>query len=166
MTRELSNIDWLLNDFASRVPGVTHAVGVSADGLLVAATRSLPPDGADQLAAIASGLVSLLSGAARLLSAQPVASNLTEMNGAFMFSMAVSDGASLLVVADHTCDIGQVSYEMAELINKVGPALTPAARSRSVATPAVTNSAPPPPPPLPPAPSHQQPTQSSPWRLP
>ena len=132
MTNELSNIDWLLNDFASRVTGVTHAVGVSADGLLVASTRSLESGGADQLAAIASGLVSLLSGAARLLSAQPVASNLTEMNGAFMFSMAVSDGASLLVVADHTCDIGQVSYEMAELANKVGPALTPAARSRTI----------------------------------
>lgn len=133
MTRELSNIDWLLNDFADRVTGVTHAVGVSADGLLVASTRSLAGGGAEQLAAIASGLVSLLSGASRLLSAQPVASNLTEMNGAFMFSMAVSDGASLLVVADHTCDIGQVSYEMAELINKVGPALTPAARSRNIA---------------------------------
>jgi predicted regulator of Ras-like GTPase activity (Roadblock/LC7/MglB family) len=132
LTDELSNIDWLLNDFASRVTGVTHAVGVSADGLLVASTRSLQSGGADQLAAIASGLVSLLSGAARLLSAQPVASNLTEMNGAFMFSMAVSDGASLLVVADHTCDIGQVSYEMAELANKVGPALTPAARSRTI----------------------------------
>jgi len=132
LTKELSNIDWLLNDFANRVTGVTHAVGVSADGLLVAATRSLASGGAEQLAAIASGLVSLLSGAAQLLSAQPVASNLTEMNGAFMFSMAVSDGASLLVVADHTCDIGQVSYEMAELVNKVGPALTPAARSRNI----------------------------------
>lgn len=135
MTREVSNIDWLLNDFAERVTGVTHAIGVSADGLLVAATRSLDSGGAEQLAAIASGLVSLLAGASRLLSAQPVASNLTEMNGAFMFSMAVSDGASLLVVADQTCDIGQVSYEMAELINKVGPALTPAARSRHLALP-------------------------------
>lgn len=133
MTQELSNIDWLLNDFADRVTGVTHAVGVSADGILVASTRSLEAAGAEQLAAMASGLVSLLSGAARLLSAQPVASNLTEMNGAFMFSMAVSDGASLLVVADHTCDIGQVSYEMAELVNKVGPALTPAARGRNLA---------------------------------
>lgn len=133
MTAELSNIDWLLNDFADRVTGVTHAVGVSADGLLVAATRTLPPGGGEQLAAIASGLVSLLSGASRLLSAQPVVSNLTEMNGVFMFSMAVSDGASLLVFADHTCDIGQVSYEMAELINKVGPALTPAARGRTLA---------------------------------
>lgn len=132
MTTELSNIDWLLNDFADRVTGVTHAVAVSADGLLIAATRSLASGGGDQLAALASGLVSLLSGAARLLSAQPVASNLTEMNGAFMFSMAVSDGASLLVVADRGCDIGQVSYEMAELINKVGPALTPAARSRNL----------------------------------
>ena len=128
MTQQQAEIDWLVNDFADRVPGVRHAIGVSADGLLVAATRGLPPAGGEQLAAIASGLVSLLSGAARLLSAEPVSSNLTEMNGLFMLSMAVGDGASLLVVAERTCDLGQVSYEMAELINKVGPALTPAAR--------------------------------------
>jgi predicted regulator of Ras-like GTPase activity (Roadblock/LC7/MglB family) len=125
-----ADLSWLLNDFAVRVPEVLHAVAVSADGLVVAATSSLPQDRADQLGAVASGLVSLLAGAARLFGTDPVASNLTEMNGAFMFSMQVSDGASLLVLASRECDIGQVSFEMAELINQVGPALTPAARER------------------------------------
>jgi predicted regulator of Ras-like GTPase activity (Roadblock/LC7/MglB family) len=123
-------LDWLLNDFADRVPQVEHAVAVSADGLVVAATARLPEDQADRLGAVASGLSSLLTGAAGLVGAGPVASNLTEMGGAFMFSMQVSDGASLLVLATRECDIGQVSYEMAELINQVGPALTPAARDR------------------------------------
>ena len=83
---------------------------------------------ADQLAAVAAGLVSLLAGAARLLEAGGVVSNLTELDGGFMFSMAVSSGASLLVLASRQCDIGTVSYEMTELINKVGPLLTPATR--------------------------------------
>ncbi|GAA1265441.1 roadblock/LC7 domain-containing protein [Kitasatospora nipponensis] len=123
------DLDWLLNDFAARVPEITHAVAVSADGLLIAATREVETERGDQLAAIASGLVSLLAGAGRLLDADPVISNLTELRGGFLFSMAVSSGASLLVLATKSCDIGQVSYEMAELINQVGPALAPAARA-------------------------------------
>lgn len=125
-----TDLDWLLNDFADRVPEITHAVAVSADGLLIAATREVGTEQADQLSAIASGLVSLLAGAARLLKAEPVISNLTELEGGFLFSMAVSSGASLLVLASKACDIGQVSFEMAELINQVGPQLTPAARAK------------------------------------
>ncbi|MFI6848908.1 roadblock/LC7 domain-containing protein [Kitasatospora sp. NBC_00085] len=129
------DLDWLLNDFAARVPEITHAVAVSADGLLIAATKEVDAEHADQLAAIASGLVSLLAGAARLLKAEPVVSNLTELHGGFLFSMAVSSGASLLVLASKACDIGQVSFEMAELINQVGPQLTPAARAKLLDTP-------------------------------
>ena len=59
------DLGWLLANFADRVPGVAHAVAVSADGLLLAASRDLPRDRADQLSAIASGLVSLTQGASR-----------------------------------------------------------------------------------------------------
>ncbi len=137
MSRDMSRgseLDWLLGDFADRVPHVTHAVAVSSDGLRLAATESLLPAGsptadrADQLAAVACGLVSLLAGAARLMGGGGVVSNLTELDAGFMFSMAVSSGASLLVLASRQCDIGTVSYEMTELINKVGPGLTPATR--------------------------------------
>jgi predicted regulator of Ras-like GTPase activity (Roadblock/LC7/MglB family) len=124
------SLDWLLNDFAQRVPGVVHALAVSADGIVVAASPDLAEDQADQLAAVAAGLVSLLAGAARLLESPTVRSNLTELGDGFLFSMAVSDGASLLVYARRECDIGQVSYAMAELINRVGATLTPAARAR------------------------------------
>jgi uncharacterized protein len=127
------DLDWLLNDFAQRVPEIVHILAVSGDGLVVAASHGLDEEEADQLAAVASGLVALLVGGARLLKAGPVRSNLTELAGGFMFSMAVSDGASLLVFARRECDIGQVSYTMAELINQVGAALTPMARSRMLA---------------------------------
>jgi predicted regulator of Ras-like GTPase activity (Roadblock/LC7/MglB family) len=124
------DLDWLLNDFAQRVPEIVHILAVSGDGLVVAASHGLDEEEADQLAAVASGLVALLVGGARLLKAGPVRSNLTELAGGFMFSMAVSDGASLLVFATRGCDIGQVSYEMSELINAVGTTLTPSARAR------------------------------------
>ena len=44
------DLGWLLANFADRVPGVAHAIAVSADGLLLAASRDLPRDRADQLA--------------------------------------------------------------------------------------------------------------------
>ena len=77
---------------------------------------------------VASGLGSLLRGAAQHLQAGTVVSNLTELEGGLMFTMSVSSGASLLALASHECDIGQVAHELADLINKVGPALTPSQR--------------------------------------
>ncbi|GAB3862058.1 roadblock/LC7 domain-containing protein [Dactylosporangium cerinum] len=122
------DVNFLLNDFVGRVPKVTHIVAVSVDGLLVARNQSLPRDGAERLAAIASGLVALLHGAANNLEAGQVVSNLTEMTGGLMFTMSVSSGA-LLALAAPGCDIGQVGHELAELINRVGPALRPQARA-------------------------------------
>lgn len=122
------DLNFLLNDFVARVPKVTHIVAVSVDGLLVARSQGLPRDQAERLAAIASGLVSLLHGAARELQAGQVVSNLTELAGGFMFTMSVSSGASLLTLAAAGCDIGNVGHELAELINRVGPALTPQTR--------------------------------------
>jgi uncharacterized protein len=123
------DLDFLLNDFAGRVPEVTHVVAVSADGLLIARSRALPQDEADRVAAVASGLVSLLRSAAAHFQAGAVVSNLTELRHGFMFCMSVSGGASLLALATPHCDIGLVSHELADLINRVGPVLTPTARS-------------------------------------
>jgi predicted regulator of Ras-like GTPase activity (Roadblock/LC7/MglB family) len=122
------DLGWMLDTFAERAPDVSHAIAISADGLMVAATRNLPPERADQLAATGSGLVSLLRGAAGFFDAGRVISNVTQLEGGFMFSMSFNDGASLLVLATPTCDVGKVSYEMTELANRIGDVLTPAAR--------------------------------------
>jgi predicted regulator of Ras-like GTPase activity (Roadblock/LC7/MglB family) len=123
------DLGWMLDSFVERAPEVSHAIAISSDGLMVASTRNLPPDRADQLAATGSGLVSLLRGAAGFFEAGAVISNVTQLEGGFMFSMAFSDGASLLVLASPTCDVGKVSYEMTELANRIGDVLTPAART-------------------------------------
>ena len=122
------HLDFLLDDFVNRVPNVANIIAVSADGLLIARNSTLPKDSADPLAAVAAGLGSLLRGAAQHLQAGSVVSNLTELEGGLMFTMSVSSGASLLALASHECDIGQVAHELAELINKVGPALSPQQR--------------------------------------
>jgi predicted regulator of Ras-like GTPase activity (Roadblock/LC7/MglB family) len=126
-----SNLGWLLDSFASRTPDVSHALAISTDGLVLAHTRALPRDRADQLAATGSGLVALLAGAARFFDAGQVISNVTQLDGGFMFCMAFSDGASMLVLASPNADVGKVSYEMTELANRIGDALTPAVRGPS-----------------------------------
>jgi predicted regulator of Ras-like GTPase activity (Roadblock/LC7/MglB family) len=126
----VDSLDFLLNDFVIRCsPHVQHAIAVSSDGILVAATRGLPDDRADQLAAFAAGLIALVGGTARCLEAGAVINNVTELERGFVVSMAVSTGASLLALAGRGSDLALVSFEMAELINRVGHAITPDARS-------------------------------------
>jgi predicted regulator of Ras-like GTPase activity (Roadblock/LC7/MglB family) len=51
------------------------------------------------------------------------------MDNGFLFLMSISDGSSFAVLASRSCDVGQVGYEMALLVDRVGEALTPQARS-------------------------------------
>jgi predicted regulator of Ras-like GTPase activity (Roadblock/LC7/MglB family) len=128
-TGEATDFDWLINDFVDRVPGVAHGVTVSADGLLLTASEGLPEERADQLAAVACGLVSLTEGAARCFEAGNVNETIVEMDGGSMVLMSISDGSSMAVLAEPNCDIGQVAYEMARLVDRVGEVLTPELRA-------------------------------------
>ncbi|WP_156758189.1 roadblock/LC7 domain-containing protein [Actinokineospora sp. G85] len=124
-----SQFGWLVNDFADRIVGVAHAVVVSADGLLLTSSARLPVDRADQLAAVASGVISLTQGAARCFEAGSVKETVVEMERGIMLLMAISDGSCLAVLAAPTCDIGQVAYEMTLLVDRVGQILTPELRA-------------------------------------
>ena len=123
------DLGWLLANFADRVPGVAHAIAVSADGLLLAASRDLPRDRADQLAAIASGLVSLTQGAARCFEGGQVTQTVVEMDRGFLFVMSISDGSCLAVLAASSCNVGVVAYEMTVLVARAGDVLTPSLRA-------------------------------------
>ena len=134
MTRPptMHDIGWLLNNFADSVAGIAHVVAVSADGLLLASSRDLPQDRADQLAAITSGVVSLTDGASRMFDAGAVQQTIIEMESGYLFLMSISDGSSMAVLAARSCDVGQVGYEMALLVERVGAALVPIPREPSV----------------------------------
>ena len=94
-----SRFGWLVSNFAERVPGVAHAIVVSADGLLLTSSDRLPRDRADQLAAVASGLVSLTAGAARCFDAGGVVQTVVEMDRGIVLLMSISDGSCLAVLA-------------------------------------------------------------------
>lgn len=120
---------WLVDGFVERTAGVAHAAVVSADGLLLAASAGLPEDRADQLAAIASGLSSLTSGAARCFEAGEVVQTVVEMEAGFLLLMAVGDGSCLAALVDPAADIGLVGFEMTLLVDRVGQALDPRSRT-------------------------------------
>ncbi len=123
------DFDWLLSDFVERVPGVAHAVVVSADGLPMARSTEVPADRADQLAAITSGLNSLTSGASRVFQGGPVEQTVIEMRHGTFLVTAIARGAALAVLTAPTSDMGLVSYEMALLVERVGRGMTPASRT-------------------------------------
>jgi predicted regulator of Ras-like GTPase activity (Roadblock/LC7/MglB family) len=123
------DLDWLVTDFTARVPDVAHAVVVSADGVPLALSEDIPIAYAEQLAAITSGLASLMQGAARIFEAGQPLQALVEMEGGLMLVKAISDGSSLAVLAAPECDTDLVSYEMTLLVEAVGEVLTPATRA-------------------------------------
>ena len=125
MSTEAANFSWLLDNFVKSVPGVSHTLVVSADGLLMAVSDDLDRTSGDQLAAIVSGLSSLTRGAARQLRSGEVRQSIVEMDTMFMFTMSISDGSVLSVMATATCDVGLIGYEMALLVSRTEATLTP-----------------------------------------
>jgi predicted regulator of Ras-like GTPase activity (Roadblock/LC7/MglB family) len=125
------DLNWLVTDFTTRVADVAHAAVISADGVPLALSEDIPDGFAGQLAAIISGLTSLIQGAARLFEAGQAIQALVEMEGGLMFVMAISGGSSLAVLAAPECDTDLVSYEMTLLVEAVGDVLTPTARAQS-----------------------------------
>ena len=129
MSTAANNVNWLVANFVERVPGVTEAVVVSSDGLPMALSGGLDRDAADRFAAVASGLIGLAYGAAGRFGGGRVNEIIIEMEHAFLFVTGVSDGSCLAVVAESDCDVGLVGYEMAVLVEKTGPFLTPELRA-------------------------------------
>jgi predicted regulator of Ras-like GTPase activity (Roadblock/LC7/MglB family) len=124
-----NDLNWLVTDFTARVADVAHAIVVSADGVALALSEYIPQNFAGQLAAITSGLASLMLGAARIFEAGLPTQALVEMESGLMFVMAISDGSTLAVLASPECDTELVSYEMTLLVEAVGDVLTPAIRA-------------------------------------
>jgi predicted regulator of Ras-like GTPase activity (Roadblock/LC7/MglB family) len=122
------DLSWLVTDFTLRVADVAHAVVVSADGVPLALSEGIPEQAAEQLAAITSGLASLIQGAARIFEAGLPTQALVDMQGGLMLIKSVSDGSTLAVLAAPDCDTDLVSYEMSRLVEAVGEALSPALR--------------------------------------
>ncbi|GAA1949642.1 roadblock/LC7 domain-containing protein [Kitasatospora viridis] len=121
------NVRWLLGEFLGQVPGVSEAVVVSSDGLLLADSEQGRQ--AEQLSAIVSALTSLAGGIARAIEFGGVKQTMVTMDEGHLVVMAISDGSCLGVYARLTCDLGVLAYQMSLLVERAGHALTPQVRS-------------------------------------
>ncbi len=54
--------------------------------------------------------------------------NVTEMTNGYLIVMRIDQQSILTVLAAKTCDLGQVTYEMAMLIERIADAITPDVR--------------------------------------
>lgn len=119
---------WLLSGLIDRVPDTRSALLLSSDGLPKAA-HGLDGDGADHLAAVASGLFSLArSAGSRFDGNDGVRQVVVELNASLLFVSAAGSGAVLAVLAGKAADPGVLGYEMAQMVKSVRPYLSTPAR--------------------------------------
>jgi predicted regulator of Ras-like GTPase activity (Roadblock/LC7/MglB family) len=128
MSDEASTLVWLIDKFVMDAPGVTHAVVVSADGLLLTSSDGVPPEHAEQLAALASGMLSLAQGSSRLFGLGSCDQTIVRMRYGHLFLTPISDGSSLAVLASASCDMKVIAYQMMLFVENAGHVLTPELR--------------------------------------
>ncbi len=122
---EAQRFNWLLDNFVSSIAGVTDAVAVSADGLLMARSSAMPSARAEHVSAIVAGLVSLGLGASRSFGFGALQQVLVMLERGTLFVSSMAAGGCLGVVATAGADIGLVGYQGALLVERSGALLTP-----------------------------------------
>jgi predicted regulator of Ras-like GTPase activity (Roadblock/LC7/MglB family) len=122
---------WLLSGLIDRVPDAKSALLLSSDGLRKA-VHGLDHDGADHLAAVASGLFSLArSAGTRFDGTDGVRQVVAELDQSLLFVSAAGSGAVLAVIAGKGADPGVLGYEMAQMVKSVRPYLSTPARQEA-----------------------------------
>ncbi|GHJ06823.1 dynein regulation protein LC7 [Micromonospora humidisoli] len=123
-----ADLTWLLDDLVSRVKQAEHAVALSTDGLLMAASEGMGRDDGEHLAAMAAGIQSLARGAGKRFGGGQVQQTIIEMESSFLFVTAAGPNACLAVLAGTDADVGLIAYEMAMLVARVGKYVASPAR--------------------------------------
>jgi predicted regulator of Ras-like GTPase activity (Roadblock/LC7/MglB family) len=113
-------LDWLLDDLVARVAQIDKAVILSRDGLAIGASAGLSREDSEHLSAVAAGFQSLARGVGQQFGGGAPRQTIVEMETAFLFVTAAGEGSCLAVLASSEADAGQIAYEMAVLVRRVG----------------------------------------------
>ncbi|GAA4263285.1 roadblock/LC7 domain-containing protein [Dactylosporangium darangshiense] len=125
ISNEAQQFNWLLDRFANETAGVAQAIAVSSDGLLIAMSSEMQRADADRLAAIASAIASLASGASRLYDLGGTNKIIIDLQGGYVLVSTIRPGCSLGILASKDANLGNLGYEMAVFANYAGGVLTP-----------------------------------------
>lgn len=128
-------LDWLLQDFLTRVPRTFGALLSSRDGLRLA-LAGVEVDKADTLSAISSGLHALGRGLHEMKGTgrQGVRQILIEHDDLLLCVMAGGQGSLLSVAAELDADVRMVGHEMTRLVTRVDEHLAVGARADASAS--------------------------------
>jgi predicted regulator of Ras-like GTPase activity (Roadblock/LC7/MglB family) len=120
-----NDLTWIL-DTVLEMPGARHALLVSADGLLMARSKSVGKDDADTVAAAMSGMQSLSRTVAEFCDTQDTQwrQTLIEFNGGWVFLISAGVGAYMAVSAAHDVDMADITFRMQQVVGQLGKALT------------------------------------------
>jgi predicted regulator of Ras-like GTPase activity (Roadblock/LC7/MglB family) len=116
----VGELDWLLDNLVSSVLGVRIAVILSPDGLLLGRSPGVSQGEGDHLAALAAGAASLARGVGMWSGYGDVSQTIIEMDVALLFITPAGRGTCLALLAEAGADAGQIAYEMAVLVKRVG----------------------------------------------
>jgi predicted regulator of Ras-like GTPase activity (Roadblock/LC7/MglB family) len=116
----VGELDWLLDNLAATIRGVRNAVVLSPDGLLLGRSPGLTKADGDHLAALAAGTQSLATSVGQKFGCGDVNQTIVEMDAALLFITPAGQGTCLALLADSDADAGQIAYEMAVLVKRVG----------------------------------------------
>ncbi|GGU45815.1 roadblock/LC7 domain-containing protein [Streptomyces coeruleorubidus] len=127
---------WLLRQFASETPGITHAVLLSRDGLRLV-DSDVDKDWADELSAALSGVASLAANiTGPTHKKRPARQVIIERDDCLVFVQSAGRSAAfdnhpgnergevdtiLAVIATTDADAGTVGFEMGRLVQKFAP---------------------------------------------
>jgi hypothetical protein len=121
LSESTASAGWWLNAFADSVPGVSEAVLVSPEGMLITASSGLDQDGAAQFAAMAAALVSLSSGmAGRFCGGAVVELNVVMEHATVLVTSLTGCSLLLAAIADSGADAELIAAEMALVVEQIG----------------------------------------------
>ncbi|MEU3269842.1 roadblock/LC7 domain-containing protein [Saccharomonospora sp. NPDC006951] len=124
------DLTWLLRRLVDTVPHTRSALLLSSDGI-PKFWHGLDNDGADTLAALASGLCSLAQQVGtRFSGGDGVRQVVSELGEVILLVTAASEGTVLTVLAGRDVDTGILSYEMGRLCTQVPAYLATPTRYR------------------------------------
>jgi predicted regulator of Ras-like GTPase activity (Roadblock/LC7/MglB family) len=118
-----SDLAWLLDDLADRLPDFQRAVILSRDGLPIASSKDLSREESEHLAALAAAMQSLATGAGDRFRVGEVRQTIIELQRGLLFVMAAGEGSCLVALCPASADAGMIAYEMAMLVKRARPHL-------------------------------------------
>lgn len=128
IVRSPRDFGWLIEQFVTEVPGVTHALFVSLDGLQLVGSGNVSRDLGDQLAALTANLLATADQSGSILGMGTSEYLTVRLPLGYLLFMRVEQSAGLAVATDQTCDLRVVAYHMTQFIGSVGHLLTPPMR--------------------------------------